>query len=401
MIIILCGSGIGYPNGTAPTARVTAYARGLVEQHAKVAVLCLGTSETSEQNALNKAPKGYLDGVCFEYTCGTPIRGNTFIRRRWYAIKGLIVAALRVLSYQHQEQIEAMVFFDNALISAFWFWCLSRLMGAAYILEKNERPFLNAEQSRLWESYAYVYTHTVYKLYDGVIVISNFLQRYFTQLIRHNAKLLKLPILVDVDTFCLHPAQQPVAGRYIAYCGLLNEAKDGVVTLMRAFALIGSDFPDVKLVLVGDSYRNSQIPAFRVKAETMGISDRVIFTGQRGRDEIPAYLCNATALALARPASQQAEAGFPTKLGEYLATGNPTVITRVGEIDTYLQDGVSTYFVEPDNTEAFAERLRHVLTNPDEAVLVGQRGREVAKRWFDYRSNGLVLFEYIKKLRSR
>ena len=62
---------------------------------------------------------------------------------------------------------------------------------------------------------------------------------------------------------------------YIAYCGTLNESKDGVLTLMRAFSCISQDFPDVNLVLIGDSIKVSQIPVFRERARMLGIADRV------------------------------------------------------------------------------------------------------------------------------
>ena len=58
---------------------------------------------------------------------------------------------------------------------------------------------------------------------------------------------------------------------------------------------------------------------------------------------MPKYLCNAKLLALARPDSIQAQGGFPTKLGEYLATGRPVVVTKVGEIPDYLEDGVNAF----------------------------------------------------------
>ena len=48
-------------------------------------------------------------------------------------------------------------------------------------------------------------------------------------------------------------------------------------------------------------------------------------------------------LVLARPDNIQAKGGFPTKLGEYLATGNPVVVTKVGEIPNYLIDGVNAF----------------------------------------------------------
>jgi glycosyltransferase involved in cell wall biosynthesis len=107
-------------------------------------------------------------------------------------------------------------------------------------------------------------------------------------------------------------------------------------------------------------------------------------------------LCQASVLALARPSSLQAEAGFSTKLGEYLATGKPVVITRTGEIENYLKDDESAYLAPPDDMQAFAQRLHHALSHPDQARAVGQNGRVVVTSKFDYRTNALRLQEFIR-----
>jgi glycosyltransferase involved in cell wall biosynthesis len=62
------------------------------------------------------------------------------------------------------------------------------------------------------------------------------------------------------------------------------------------------------------------------------LEGRIQWKGEVPRDQIPAILQHASLLVLPRPESKQAQGGFPTKLGEYLATGNPVCSTRVGEI---------------------------------------------------------------------
>ena len=106
----------------------------------------------------------------------------------------------------------------------------------------------------------------------------------------------------------------------------------------------------------------------------------------------------STILALARPASLQAEAGVPSKVGEYLASGIPTVITRTGELGSYLQDGVSVFFARAGDCKDFSARLRHVLDHPAEGRLVGLEGRAVARRNFDYRAHMERLAEFIGQL---
>ena len=92
----------------------------------------------------------------------------------------------------------------------------------------------------------------------------------------------------------------------------------------------------------------------------LNIMDEVIFTGKIQKDLMPDYLCNANVLCLARPNNIQAQGGFPTKLGKSLATGNPVVVTKVGEIPDYL-DEQSAYLACPGSVDDFANNLKKAL----------------------------------------
>jgi len=80
----------------------------------------------------------------------------------------------------------------------------------------------------------------------------------------------------------------------------------------------------------------------------------------------------------------QAKHGFPTKLGEYLLTGNPVVVTTVGDIPGFLKDGESAVFAKPDEPESFSSRLNWVLDHKEEGIEIGERGKEVALKEFNY-----------------
>lgn len=400
MIVILTGPGVGFPNGLASTVRVAALAQGLSEQGQQVRLLCLGPSEVPSLGVRNLAARGRADGVDFEYTSGRTIRGSAALDQAWLVLKGLVVGMKRVLELHRRERVDALVVSSDKWIVLPLFWPVARLCGAACICEQNEEPFYQAERSAAWRVVSAVLTHTLYRLCDGAIVISAHLERYMRARMRPGARLLRIPILVDTRRFARSAGPGPVEGEYVAFCGTLNEVKDGVLTLVQAFASICAEFPGLRLVLIGDAPKVSQVPLVRALAERLGIADRVVFVGIVARGELPEYLDRAAVLALARPSSLQASAGFPTKLGEYLATGRPVVVTRTGEIDTYLQDGVNVYFAEPDDVSAFAARLRHVLQHAEESARVGRRGREAACEFFDYRANGLRIREFIGQVRE-
>jgi glycosyltransferase involved in cell wall biosynthesis len=364
MYVLLYGPGGGFPNGPASTSRAFLYALGLQNAGGRVSVLCPGPSEYPAIGILNRDVKGSKDGVEFEYTCGTTLRGTHFIHQTWLVFKGMWIAALRTLALNRAHGVDAVILYSDRGALIVFYWFVARLCNAPYIYERCEQPFYQAERSPFWQLVSFVYTHTLFRLFDGALVISDYLWLYMKRRMRHGAGLLKVPILVDVKQFSSSQPHSPHLGRYLAYCGSLLEHKDGVGYLMAAFATIANDFPDLTLVLIGDSIKVSQIPAYRQYAEQLSISRRVVFTGMVARSELPAHLANASILVLARPTSRQAEAGFPTKLGEYLATGKPVLVTKTGEIASYLADGLNVFFAPPDDVSAFAERLRYILTHP-------------------------------------
>ena len=88
-------------------------------------------------------------------------------------------------------------------------------------------------------------------------------------------------------------------------------------------------------------------------------------------------------MALDRPDNIQAKYGFPTKLGEYLLTGNPVVITSVGDIPLFLRDGYSVLLAEPNSPNSFSAKLNWALENPDISHRIGEEGRKIAELEFD------------------
>lgn len=106
-------------------------------------------------------------------------------------------------------------------------------------------------------------------------------------------------------------------------------------------------------------------------------------------------LKNAEVLALDRPDNLQAKYGFPTKLGEYLLTENPVVITSVGDIPKFLKDGVSALIAKPFDSEDFSSKLIWALNNREEAEIIGKNGKDIAVKSFNSFSETRKLVDFI------
>ncbi len=399
MIVILVQHGIGFPNGTAPTARVTGYARGLKASGREVLVLCLGTSESGAPQApVNTYATGTAHGIPFEYTCGSTTRSAHFWRRQWTRARGLLGAVRRIHAQRQVGPVEAILLYSKSPLDAALFHFVSRATGAVYIVELCELPF-SGHRGVVGTIAKGVYGRAFFPWFDAAVAISDYLRLHAVACGISEAAVLTAPVMADTDEF------RPIPGAVesppvVAYCGLLNQDKDGVATLIESFARVSAGLPDVRLRLIGDWWAGTRIPEFRAIAERLGIADRVSFLGNVARSEVPGLLAQASVLVLARPRSPQADAGMPTKVAEYLASGVPTVLTRTGEIGAFLRDGVSAYLVPPDDGPALTAALDHVLNHGAEAAEVGRRGRDVAVQNFDYRVVGAHVAAFVARLRA-
>lgn len=208
-----------------------------------------------------------------------------------------------------------------------------------------------------------------------------------------------------VDTNRFSGLEKTSVEKYIGYCGAVSYDKDGVDCLIKAFAIFHRSHPDYKLRIIGKGIAPNVIPDLKDLALSLGVLDSVVFTGPIPPEQMPQQLYDASILVLVRPDSIQAQNGFPTKLGDYLAAGNPVVVTSVGEIPLFLKDGENAFLSSPGNPEDFASRLNWVADNYEEAMMVGQRGKALSEDAFNYsvqsRKALSVIDDYYKYLRDK
>ena len=217
---------------------------------------------------------------------------------------------------------------------------------------------------------------------EGLFVISKPLKDYF---VKHGVDPKRISIvnmMVDPSRFS-QIEKNKEKNKYVAYCGNVSNKKDGVDLLIESFARISHKFPNVYLYIIGNIPGEKSANSNVLLAEKLGIGEKVVFTGLIPYQDMPQMLKNADILALNRPNNKQAQYGFPTKLGEYLLTGNPVVITSVGDIPDFIHDGVSGMVVAPNNVEEFASKMEWLLEHPQEAKVIGENGRRVALKSFN------------------
>jgi glycosyltransferase involved in cell wall biosynthesis len=267
-------------------------------------------------------------------------------------------------------------------------------IGANFIHERSEYSWIGLGKKSLHNNYLYNFLPNI----DVFFVMTSALIDYYKKYIGEKTILYHLPMTVDFSRFNNESIKNcNINVEYIGYCGTMNNKKDGIDILIKSFIKIKDEFPNICLYLAGPTFPKEDYQEQLKIIKKYDAENRIIYLGSILRDEMPGFLMKAKVLALARPNSKQAEGGFPTKLGEYLATGKPVCITKVGEIKNYLEDGVNVFFAEPGNVNSFAVALRNALTDPN-AITIGQEGKKIANKYFNKEIQGKKMFDLLKIL---
>lgn len=235
---------------------------------------------------------------------------------------------------------------------------------------------------------------SVIKKIDCFAIMTNTLLEFYKPMAKASARFIHLPMTVDMSRFDIEKQVQ-AESRYIAYAGALSNEKDGVDISIRAFGSICAQHPGLELRLAGGWQPG--VEKQKQIISQLGIEDRVKYVGLLSADQIPNFFVNADVLALPRPDSHQAQGGFPTKLGEYLATKNPVCVTRVGEIPNYLEDNVSAFMATPGDADSFADALQRALGDKENAKRVGEGGYSVAYENFNMDVQAKRFYDFLQE----
>jgi len=74
--------------------------------------------------------------------------------------------------------------------------------------------------------------------------------------------------------------------------------------------------------------------------------------------------------------------GFCLCVTEALWKGTPVVASNVGGIPSQIKDGENGFLLEPQDIDGFADRIIHLLKNPDDGNAIGEKGHETVRDKF-------------------
>lgn len=164
--------------------------------------------------------------------------------------------------------------------------------------------------------------------------------------------------------------------------------------MIRIFRLIKKKV-DCKLVLMGsmatDDPEGQDI--FENVEKTVG-DDKDVHLVMNAPDIAVNALQRASSVVIQRSLKE----GFAITVSEALWKGTPVVASSVGGIPSQVIDGKDGYLLEPMDLDGFADKIIHLINNPDVAKKMGQYGRNHVKNNFLITRHLLDYIHLMKKL---
>ncbi|WP_255546371.1 glycosyltransferase [Glaciihabitans sp. dw_435] len=161
---------------------------------------------------------------------------------------------------------------------------------------------------------------------------------------------------IDADNYT--PDFTPRKENLIVFVGRVTGEKQ-LDKLIRAFAKLDASL-NAKLEIVGGGEIVHQLTSL---AASLGVSDRVVFTGYVTEEYLRNALTRATVFAMPSIAELQSIATM-----EAMASGLPIVAANAMALPHLVHDGENGFLFEPGNIDQFRDRLNDVLTMPEEEL---------------------------------
>jgi glycosyltransferase involved in cell wall biosynthesis len=146
------------------------------------------------------------------------------------------------------------------------------------------------------------------------------------------------------------------------------EPRKNITQLLRAVRVLGSEFPGVRLLIVGSGPAEAEL---RAGAAALGLNGVVQFAGFRA--DVPRVLNAFDLFALASH-----NEGLPRAVMEAMAAGLPCVVTDVGGNAEAVRHGQTGFVVAPGAERVFIESLRALVGDVSRRRDMGEAGRRRA-----------------------
>jgi len=149
-------------------------------------------------------------------------------------------------------------------------------------------------------------------------------------------------------------------------------AYEGLDLLLEALPLVLREVPHARVLLVGGGPEEK---ALKAMARTLGIADKVIFTGRVPHAEVQRHYSIVDVLAYPRRPMRLTELVTPLKPLEAMAQGRLLVASDVGGHRELIRDGETGVLFRAGDAAALAAAIARLFSEPERWPVLREHGR--------------------------
>ncbi len=216
---------------------------------------------------------------------------------------------------------------------------------------------------------------------NAMVGISDHLYKLIQTVTKNNIPVYLIPITVNLNYFKKINTTVQKKKLQIFYGGSFGK-KDGLEYLIKAFDEVSQVHDNIDLILTGMGHKQD-MDRINDQIEKAINKNRIIYKGFLSTSDYYTLLNDCDIFCMTRVNSKFANAGFPFKLGEFLASGKAVVATNVGDVSNYLFNGINALVINPDSVNELVDALLLLIEQPGKRQTLGVAARKTAEQFFD------------------
>ena len=201
-------------------------------------------------------------------------------------------------------------------------------------------------------------------------------------------KVTVIPNAVDIEKFPIgNPPDEALkaslglsGARVLGFIGSFY-AYEGLDLLLEALPRILVRAPDVRVLLVGGGPQEANL---KRQAQSLGIADKVIFSGRVPHEQVNRYYDLVDVLVYPRHSMRLTELVTPLKPLEAMAQGHLFVASDVGGHKELIRDGETGVLFKAGDAQSLADKELGLLHSTEQWPALKQAGRrfvETERNW--------------------
>ena len=228
----------------------------------------------------------------------------------------------------------------------------------------------------------------------NIIAISSYLEEHYR---KQQCNVVCIPPLFDCfnNDFTVerHKDTRCNSSLNLVFAGTLSQ-KDFLESMLKAIVAINSKEIKVSFDVIGPSVSEIQKVLSLSDLESVGIYCH----GELPHEAVLGYVKKADFSMLLRQNRRYAKAGVSTKFVEAMCLGVPSICTKVGGTDLFVENRKNGFIIETNSENEIVKLLNNILKMSNEEILLMKKNAYTyAKSKFALDNYSDVLDQFLKK----